>query len=312
MITYLRNLKRSFLNDKYIQGASRVDFLSTVVKNNPNVKSINIERDRFILVLISGMKFEWDPKEQNSCLGLATQANYEDFELSIIEDILNPNDVVLDIGANFGYFSIYLNLRYPNLSLHCFEPIKRTYDLFLRNCELNKVKPLTHNMGFSSESGVVTFYLPEKLGSAWASMGKGVKSVLKYELSEERCNVMKLDDFVAANNIAKINFIKCDVEGAEKLVVEGAERTLLANKPVLMLEIGDKWSAHFGYKRTDLIQKLLTEFGYKCFGVLKDQLREISEANDVTQYSEDIMYNYFFVHSEQGSAIKLIEKYIEK
>jgi hypothetical protein len=58
--------------------------------------------------------------------------------------------------------------------------------------------------------------------------------------------------FVAKNN-AKVDFIKCDVEGAELFVYQGAKATLMQQKPIVFTEMLRKWAAKFDYHPNDII-----------------------------------------------------------
>ena len=50
---------------------------------------------------------------------------------------LTDGDQVIDIGANFGAVAIYIAKRHPGVTVHAFEPVPITFDLLLRNIEVN-------------------------------------------------------------------------------------------------------------------------------------------------------------------------------
>ncbi len=104
------------------------------------------------------------------------------------------------------------------------------------------------------------------------------------------CRVKKLDDFVSANNL-KVDFIKCDVEGAELFVFQGGIKTIEVNKPIIFTEMLRKWSMHFNYHPNDII-KLLNDLGYRCFTAKGEYLVEFFKMDENT-----VETNFFFLHS---------------
>jgi hypothetical protein len=70
-----------------------------------------------------------------------------------------------------------------------------------------------------------------------------------------------LDTFVVEQSLERIDFIKCDVEGAELLVFRGAEKTLTRFHPPILLEIEARHTERFGYRPDDL-DEFLRSFGY--------------------------------------------------
>lgn len=63
----------------------------------------------------------------------------------------------------------------------------------------------------------------------------------------------KMDDWNKENNIYP-DFIKCDVEGAELLVLKGGEETLKSKKPVIFIELIRKWAQKFNYHPNEVIK----------------------------------------------------------
>lgn len=309
IISLLQKWRSLYKQVKYERKANNLSFLKQIVEANSNLTAITINKEELVLNLKNGLKFSWDPSKPNSCLGLAEQSNYETLELEIIKKIMTPKATVFDIGANFGYFSNSMQHFCDDIKIYSFEPIKSAFSLLERNLALNGFDKIsTYNFGFSDQNKEVIFYVPDQLGTAWASMGTGVAKHLTYKLREELGKVERLSDFVERVAIEQVDFIKCDVEGAEKLVVLGAREVLLTHKPNLMLEIGDKWSASFGYKRQELIDLLIDEFGYCCFGIWNNKVIGIANGSEALSYSENELYNYFFIHPFREASLTILKE----
>lgn len=306
VIHLLRKWRSAIIAYKNIKKYEKVAAFRELFKKHQNLEAIVIKRNGLILELANHIKFEWDIKKPNSYI-LAIDENYEALERAIIKKIIANDDTVFDIGANFGYFTILMKKNAPSINLYSFEPIKDTYATLLRNLNHNEFTAVkAYNFGFSNENANVTFYIPEQLGDAWASLREGVSSVYNYKLRQELAKVCKLDDFVNENNIARIDFIKCDVEGAEKLVIEGGMDTIKRDLPTLMLEIGNMWTAAFGYNREMLISLMMEDLKYRCFGILEQQIIELKLPEEVNQHPEEKMYNCFFVHSSRPNVMKIL------
>lgn len=310
IIHLLRKIKWTLLRFNNRRRYSRVSGLRRLLKSHSNLHAILVAQEGFVLSLKNGTKFEWNIDKPSSYL-IALDENYEKLEQTIIQSILSDKDVVFDIGANFGYFSVWMKKAVPSIHLHSFEPIKDTYATLLRNLDLNELDSvISCNFGFSNENKEVIFHIPEYLGDAWASMGTGVSKVYNYRLNKQLAQVQRLDDYVEQNNIQHLDFIKCDVEGAEKLVMAGGFDTLKRDFPTLMLEIGNMWTASFGYNREGLINWLMNEFEYHCFGVMGKHVIELTVSTEVENYDEQKMYNYFFVHSSKPVVLEKLKGYL--
>lgn len=306
IIHLLRQWKSAWLQYRNQKKYAKVPALRQLLQQHPNLKSVAVERDGLIFELQDQVRFAWDTTHPTSYL-LAIDEHYEALERKIIKKILQENDVVFDVGANFGYFSVLMKRFCPSIQLHSFEPVKNTYATLLQNLSHNQLTAVkTYNFGFSNENSEVVFYIPAQLGNAWASMGTGVSKVYNYRLRKEMAFVRRMDDFMQDAAIKSVDFIKCDVEGAEKLVIDGGMETIKRNYPTLMLEIGDMWTASFGYNREILIANIINDLKYKCFGIFIDQLVPIESPEDVRKYPEEQMYNYFFVHPSRPNVMSLL------
>lgn len=101
-------------------------------------------------------------------------------------------------------------------------------------------------------------------------------------------------EFIDENPV-KIDFIKCDVEGAELLVYQGGLETIKRDKPIIFTEMLRKWSAKFNYHPNQIID-LIAEIGYDCFTVCDHNLSRFSLMDDTT-----LETNFFFLHREKHS-----------
>jgi FkbM family methyltransferase len=215
--------------------------------------------------------------------------DYEATDSAMILRLVAPDDCVLDIGANMGWYSINIAKTYPSCNVHAFEPIPKTYLFLKQNIELNQVPNVApHCFGLSSErKDLVFFFYPDGSGNASSKNLSG-----RADAESVTCRVERLDDFVNANKL-HVDFIKCDVEGAEWFVFQGAAGTLRRDRPIVFSEMLRKWSARFNYHPNEIIA-FFSALGYRCFYVDGSTLKELVEMADETKQT-----NFFFLHSEK-------------
>ena len=65
-----------------------------------------------------------------------------------------------------------------------------------------------------------------------------------------------LDDYIAENGIDRLDMVKIDIEGSELFALRGMEKTLVALKPVLIVEISDDVLQNSSIKSADIIEFL--------------------------------------------------------
>lgn len=201
------------------------------------------------------------------------EKEYSDFILKLLKD----GDTVFDIGANAGYYSIFLGKKFKKAKIYAFEPVPETFLMLKKNIRLNGLNNIkAFNFGFGNEEKTAPFYFYKE--------GSGNASARKLNREEKNivinCRIKRMDDFIEREKI-KIDLIKCDVEGAELNVFKGGERTLKRFRPVIMVEMLRKWSKAFGYHPNDTIN-FLKNLGYSCFTVSGKKLKKFNIMDEQT------------------------------
>ena len=162
---------------------------------------------------------------------------YEPAHSEIYRALVRPGDVVFDIGANFGWYTGLLARQVGAAGkVHAFEPLPTVAALTRETVAMNGLNDAVElaNEGVGSVSGTFTVYTFTKLPHGHASAADlGRADAVPHE-----CRITTLDAYVAAREIARIDFVKVDVEGHELEVFKGATRTLCAPEaPIVSFEI---------------------------------------------------------------------------
>ena len=292
LAAYNKNLmdKPSFIREMYqSHHAGLFDYSAHLGKTN--IKKIEIEddcvimttRDRGLRMLCVPGDFRVAPIETLNFF------DYEKSDSAMMDRLIFDGDVFFDIGANMGWYSINQALSHRTSKIYCFEPIPKIYSYLQKNLALNATANVSaFNFGFSNQSGTFDFYYYEEgSGNASAVNLTGRSDVLVCQ-----CKVRTLDDF--SNEIqTPIDFIKCDVEGAELMVFQGGIQTISRDLPIVFSEILRKWSSKFNYNPNEILD-LFRSLGYRVFTADDNSLKEFSTMNDDT-----VETNFFFLHPEK-------------
>lgn len=200
-------------------------------------------------------------------------------EKRIFLSLLRSGDVIFDVGANRGYFTrLFSDIAGPRGSVHAFEPVPSTFALLASAMgEADGFANFTlNNFALGETDGTVAFHVPgNDDGQAAMRMHDSGSWATGVAVRTCDCSVEKLDGYAA--EIRRLDFIKCDVEGAELAVIRGGVKTLGHLSPILFLEANPAWTRSFGYAPGDLVS-CLREMGYDKFFVAGEKLHPYAGA----------------------------------
>jgi FkbM family methyltransferase len=141
---------------------------------------------------------------------------------------LNIN-TVLDIGANSGQFTRTISEVLPLAKIYCFEPLPDCFEELERFTH-GKNQMKAYNLGLGDKSGVSSFERSEfSQSSSFLKMADAHKEAFPYtkQTSMVKVNIAKLDDIAKDLDLTRPLFIKIDVQGYEKAVIEGGRDTIM-------------------------------------------------------------------------------------
>ncbi len=283
--------KEEYIKKMHEEHRSLFDY-SEFIKDK-NIKSIIVSED-VILEVKNGIKLVWDPEDERATpVEIVNFGDYEAEEIRMLQTFLKEDSVVLDIGANVGWYSLILAGKVPKGKVLSFEPIPKIFDYLNKNIRINNLANIkTYNFGFSEKQDLLDFYY-DPLLTASTSLRNLHENREKIRI---RCEVRRMDD-VIPKIAPRVDLIKCDVEGAEIFVIKGGLEVLNNTKPVLFLEMLRKWSAKFGYHPNDIIA-ILKGIGYRCYYAESGKLVQIDKVTE-----ETIATNFFFIYPERDIKI---------
>jgi len=208
-------------------------------------------------------------------------------EICLLGDVLGvleSDPVFLDVGANFGVFSLGLSPRVgPKGKVHAFEPQRFLFNMLAGSVALNSLLNVyCHNMAVGDREGQVEvpqfdYGRPLNFGSIEFSGEQREK------LTQERGHDASRMEFVPLTTLDRFRFervdlLKVDVEGMELQVLNGAAATIRRCRPVMFVEF---------------------------IKVDREALRQRLNANGYIIYENKM--NYLCVPRERGDQIKAVD-----
>ena len=173
--------------------------------------------------------------------------SWEPEVMSVMRRVVLPDAVCLDIGANVGAHTLALASLAPRGRVYAFEPSARTFDFLRFNIASNRMVNATAiKLGLSNTAGLREFHYFKNYAGCSLSGGGGegpdVDAMMKkawgvaWERETETAEFTTLDAWADAAGLDRLDFVKMDVEGFERYVIEGGERTLRRFRPILISE----------------------------------------------------------------------------
>ena len=204
---------------------------------------------------------------------LVTLRGTPNLEKVVFLTLVRKGDVVFDIGAHTGYYTrLFSNLVGGRGEVHAFEPMA---DSFLEldrqvalGCRHGNVR--LHNVALADHPGAGEMVEPDgDLAQASLLQHSSGSWQQSPRIHRHPCTIDTVDDHAERYGLARLDFVKCDVEGAELLVLRGASRTLRRFQPLLHLEVFAPWMRDFGMQPGDL-RRWLEGLGYTDFMLLSE------------------------------------------
>lgn len=189
------------------------------------------------------------------------RGTYEPDSTAVFLQNVRPGAVVFDIGAHVGYYSVLAcHLAGAGGRVFAFEPRPFNLRCLRRHQELNGLSQLqSFDTCVGAKASVARF--ESRTGSGTGHLAPD---------GDLAVNVISLDDWHAEGRLPTPDFMKIDVEGAERDVLEGGRRLLETCRPKLLLSLHSVALSHWA-------QGFLRELGYQLTFIQGTPTSEASE-----------------------------------
>ena len=214
-------------------------------------------------------------------------SEYQD--IYFLKKFIGQGDNCIDIGAHLGYYTFELSRLVANHGkVIAIEPVGKFHHVLQKLISRNKNQNiLLEKVALGGDGEFVEIGIPKinnqkKFGYARI---KKMHEYLEYAESEMVPNKNGDELF---SNMHQIDFIKCDVEGAEVPVFRSLTQTIAKHQPVFLCELADK---NERIKMFDMFQSL----GYGVYLLKEKKLHLI----DVHSDEKAISHNHYFIPSSK-------------
>jgi FkbM family methyltransferase len=220
--------------------------------------------------------------------------HYELESINLLKELMEDDSVVVDIGANIGYYTIVAASRAVSGHVYAFEPLSFLCEEIKQNILLNRlhnVKVYQCALGSLERDSLAYLSSEDNVGMS------GLLPAENFSGKTEKVHSLSLDQWKEVERIEKIDIIKIDVEGAEFDVLSGMKNTFTVLRPIIFIEIIDDQLNRFGSSMKDLYS-LIRFYNYNTYDIVgKNRLQEI------TTYKES--YSVLLMPKERSISNKI-------
>lgn len=230
---------------------------------------------RAITRLRDGHYLYVDPRDDTVCSHLIARGYWESWIHQVVCRLVGPGDHVIEVGANFGYYTVSLAHRVgPTGSLIAFEANPEVAALLTQSVRFNSYQGIVQVLpkAASDTAGVIQFM------SSHSNSGGGHIFAFDNALGTgsivHTVESVRLDDLETPSP----KLIRIDAEGSEALILRGAER-LLSRPDVIVCMEWDVVQMRTRSSVPELIEWLVAQ-GFRFWQITEDAaLRSLSAAD---------------------------------
>lgn len=236
---------------------------------------------------VRGSRMYLDPDDQAITPWLR-KGVWEPLETMLFEGEIESGDVVIDVGANVGYYTLIAAKRVgPSGKVYAFEPDPDAFALLQANIELNELTNVVAiNKALAAEPGQLELFR--------SSTNRGDHRL--YDPGDGRTavsvEVTTLDAALA--DVRGIDLIKIDTQGAECSILAGGDALLARERDAgVIMEYTPKYIRAFG-QAPDACLRKLSDFGFVFYDIL-----EFAERKGVVKVPLDTILEQYSEQSER-------------
>jgi FkbM family methyltransferase len=217
---------KTFSSVTEIKNLDRYEFEQTCIDKTDH---LYIGDHTVLCKVLARYKMYIDSTDMGIAPHLIMDGYWESWITKLMAQIIKPGYTCLDIGANFGYFSILMSeLSSPSGKTFSFEPNPHIVSLLKATSFVNGGKFEVIEAAVSEKQGEAVLTVNDR------ELGGG--TIKPNELipgrSQVNVQVISVDDFVQEKQLHRVDLIKIDVEGIEPLVFKGMQKTMAANPDI--------------------------------------------------------------------------------
>ena len=217
---------------------------------------------------------------------------YEPIESYLFNQLLQPGMVVIDVGANVGQYTMLASTAVGRLgSVHSFEPVPSTFARLNQHISDNSLMNVyLNNAAIWHEETSIALGLPtDMINNAGAyTVGVGSDSASRVEV-----HTLTLDNYADRHNLARVDVIKMDIEGAEPAAIAGGLGVIRKFRPLILAEVNRAALIGAGYSTVEL-WTIVSGLGYRVWRIGQS----LEDSGPVRDLESVVQGNVLFHHGD--------------
>ena len=173
--------------------------------------------------------------------------SWDRVSLALWKELSKKSDVIFDVGANTGVYSLVAKTVNSSAEVFAFEPSERVYQKLMNNIKLNNYNITAEQTALSDKNGEQMFYdvkHQHQYGASLSTQRRDNFEKSKREIVKAKVAVQTLQNYMDANQIERIDLLKIDVELHEYEVLKGSASIIKKYEPAILIEILTDEMAH--------------------------------------------------------------------
>jgi len=213
--------------------------------------------------------------QNNDGLALSIFKIYEPNQTKIVKKYVHEGDVVIDVGAHVGYYTLLMaQLVGKNGKVYSFEPDPANFELLKKSVEINGFENVVLIQKAVSDT-------TEKIKLFLGDNDSAVNRIYDAKLGDAKKSIdvqsITIDEYFKEND-KLFNFIKIDSEGSEAKIINGMEKFLTKNRKLIMMTEFFPFLIKKSGDEPNQYLKSLENSGFELYNILDDN-KETNKIN---------------------------------
>lgn len=201
----------------------------------------------------------------------------------------------VDVGANYGFYSLLGAVWNPDLRIVAFEPVPQIHEGLKKNLALNRLenRVSAYPIALGDRTGTATFYLPRTESRDYETTGTLVADSWqsRQHSPEIVVETLRFDDFERTHPM-KVDLVKIDVEDFEAGVLAGMEQTIRRDRPFIICEVLPR------QHRNERTRQIVESLGYTPYWISRSGYIRVSRFDFERRSSQDFLLSPVSVPGE--------------
>ena len=183
----------------------------------------------------------------------------EDYEMPGFS--INKEDIVIDIGAHIGLFSLFASQYCKNGKIFSYEPIKENYNILKENIKVNKIENIiSFNSAVSKQTNKLKIFI---------NSDDSAHSIFESEKNFIEVDSTTIKSIFDKNKIENCNLLKFDCEGAEYQIIESIPKEYFFKIEKMIIEY------HLANEKPEMYKKLIENLKNNSFEI---KIKKLSDS----------------------------------